>query len=640
MKSDLLLAAPLRVGNKILKNRMVMPPMETRLSNQDGSATKEMCDYYAERARGGVAMIVVENTFVDDRVSRSSLVSSGLYNEHMVASKYRLAEAIRQNGAVAIIQLSHGGRQANAYATGKTPAAPSAIPSQSVQRMPYALTKEEILEIEDAFVQAARRAQAAGFDGVEIHGAHGYLISSFLSPYSNKREDEYGGSEENRGRFAREIVQKVRRQVGRDFIVGFRINGDDYIDGGLTIEQSSNFIRSIEDEIDYVNVSAAMYESMEMQIAPLYLPQNVIIHLAQQMKQAVRIPVIGVGSLNAQLGEAALRDGKADLIAFGRSLIADPQMPNKILAGKEEEIRPCCRGNEGCISLFFRGCPIRCEVNPRCGREAEYPTTPACEPKKVVVVGGGVAGMEAARLAAEKGHSVTLFEASEELGGHFVEGTCPSFKQEGREFLAWQKRMLAKSGADVRLNTQATPEMIADLHADAVIVAVGSHYAQPPIAGIEKAMLPDEALRSPEHVGDTVFVIGGGLIGCETALALAEQGKSITIIEMRDGLVIEDEGISQGVVRAQVRQRGITVHLNTQVHSIGNGVFASDTDGNEITVIADTVIAATGLTAKDDLAASFEGTAPRVYRIGDCVKGRKIFECTSEAWHAVYDLEK
>ncbi len=634
------LTKPFKLKNKILRNSMVMPPMEVRLSNPDGSATDKMCAYYAARARGGVGMIIVENTFVDTKASRSSLVSSGLYSDHMIASKYNLAEAIKENGAVAIIQLSHGGRQANPNATGIQCVGPSAIPSGAVGRMPHALTIEEIHDIEDSFAMAARRAKMAGFDGIELHCAHGYLLSSFISPASNKRDDMYGGTKENRWRFPKETLEKIRAMTGDDFIVGMRVNGDDYLPDGLKIDECCEYVKSVQHLIDYVNVSAAFYEAMEYQIAPLYMPQAPIAHLAERMKGAVDIPVIAVNALTPDLGEKILEEGKADLIAFGRSLIADPELPKKVIEGRDEDIRPCCRGNEGCISLFFDGCPLRCEVNGRAGRETEYPEGRSQVSKKVVIVGGGMAGMEAARLAAERGHSVTLFEKTDKLGGHYLEGTEPSFKHEGRNLIKYLIRQMEKLGVDVRLGEEADAGKVKALNPDAVITAVGSHYAAPPIPGIEKAMMPDTALMEPDKTGKNVIVIGGGLIGTETAFHLAEKGRDVTIVEMLSDIALSEEGISRAAVLTLADRLGIKKVVDTKVTCIGDGIIKAEGPDGETELKADTIICATGLIANDELRDSFMGLAEKTYNIGDCVRGRKIFECTAEAWHAVYDLEK
>lgn len=641
MKNAAKLLEPLKVGNYTFKNRMVMAPMESRLSNPDGSSTREMVDYYAERAKGGVAAIILENTFVDEKASRSSLVSSGIANDHMIASKYLVANAIKENGAVAIIQLSHGGRQANPGATGLDCVGPSDIACQVTQRVPHQLTIDEIIEIEDAFAEAARRAKQAGFDGVEIHGAHGYLVCSFLSPYTNNRTDEYGGSLENRGLFARNIIAKIRAKVGADFIVGFRISGSEFVEGGLSIEESTRFIASVQNDIDYVHVSAGNYESMATSmITPLYIPQAPIIDLAAAMKRAVTIPVIAVGALNAQLGEKALQDEKADLIGFGRVLIADPNLPQKVKNGQLEDIRPCCRGNEGCISLFFSGCPIRCEVNPQAGREKEYRLEKVREPKKIVIVGGGMAGMEAARVADLMGHQVTLFEKSNELGGHFVEATKPEFKVEGLRLLQWLIHQVKQSNIDLKLNCEASIASIKAINPDALIIAVGSSYITLPLPGIEHTLSPDTVLRDVNLTGDEVIVIGGGLIGSETALYLAQSGKKVIIIEMREDIVMDDDPLSAAAVKLCLSEKGVTVHTNATVNRIeSNSVYYTDKNGIEHQMNGDSIVAATGLKACDQEVARFSKLVEQTFIIGDCVKARKIFNCFHEAWFAVRNIQ-
>lgn len=635
------LLKPVKVGKQTWRNRIVMPAMETRLSNPDGSSSKEMAEYYGERAKGGAAAVIVENTFVDDKASRSSLVSSGIYNDHMIASHYLVAQAIKEQGAAAILQLSHGGRQANAGATGLPPVAPSAIPCKFVQRMPHSLTVEEIAEIEDKFAQAAVRAKMAEFDGVEIHGAHGYLICSFLSPYTNKRTDEYGGSEENRARFPKNIIRKVREAVGDDFIVGYRISANEGVEGGLTPEDTARFAQSIQDSVDYINVAAGIYETMEQYIIPpVYEPHAMVVPFAEVIKKSVtKIPVIVVNSLTPEMGEQVLEEGKADIIAFGRSLIADPYLPRKLAEGRREDIRPCCRGHEGCVSLFFSGCPIRCEVNPQCGREKEYAPFKTADPKNLVVIGGGMAGMEAARYASETGHNVTLFEKSGELGGHFIEATIPYFKEDHKNVLEWLIRQVKKSGTDIRLQTEATPENVRALHPDAVIVATGSSYIRLPIPGIENTVLPDEVLKGTVRTGDHIAVIGGGLVGTETALYLAKQGRNVSVLEMLPGLAMQDEPLSQISILHQLEKYHVTAMTGCKVTEVKpDGVVYTDSDGNEKVLSADTIVSATGLQADRASAGIFENAAPKVVCIGDCVKGRKIFDCFHEAWFAVRNL--
>ncbi|OGU00500.1 MAG: hypothetical protein A2X80_10360 [Geobacteraceae bacterium GWB2_52_12] len=634
------LLEPFRLGPITLKNRMVMAPMETRLFNPLGDVTPDCIDYYAARAKGGVSMIIIENTFVDSKASRSSLVSSGLNTDHLIAGKSNLAEAIHDHDAKVVIQLSHGGRQASAGATGLDCVAPSAVPCKTMQRMPKALTIEEIVEIEDCFAQAAGRAKTAGFDGVEIHGAHGYLICSFLSPYTNKRTDDYGGSFGNRARFPLNIIRKIRERVGDDFIVGYRISADEYVDGGIDSESACTFGKLIEDEVDYIHVSAGNYESIgSCMITPVYIPQRPIVHLAAAMKRAVKCPVIAVGALDAQLAEEVLGKGEADLVAFGRALIADPDIPNKIKNDRLEDIRPCIRGNEGCISLFFTGRPIRCEVNPACGREGRISIKKTDSPKNIVIIGGGMAGMEAARYADQIGHRVTLIEKSGELGGHYIEATAPSFKQEGAALIAWAKKQLEKSKVSVIMNTEATPNVIDMLKPDALIIAVGSKYIAASIPGIDTAMKPSTALLQPETTGQKVVVIGGGMVGAETALNLAQKGKEVIVLEMGDSLVPEDEPLTRGMLIYKLAEEGVNALTGSKVVDIrSNGVTYIDKNGVQNDLSADTVVAALGLAADKATVAHYGNICDNTFVVGDARKGGKVFDCFHQVWTAVQDI--
>lgn len=636
------LLEPITVGTHTFRNRMVMAPMETRLATITGDVTQQMCDYYAARARGGVAAVIVENTFVDNIASRSSISSNGFYSDHLIAGKYRLAEAIRLGGAKAILQLSHGGRQASPVAVpGQDALAPSPIPCKFVGRMPRALTVEEIVGIEDAFAQAARRAKQAGFDGVEIHGAHGYLICSFLSPYTNHRTDEYGGSPENRARFAINIIRKIREQVGDDYLLGIRISGSEFVEGGLTAEDTCSFGRMIEDMVDYIHVSGGIYETMATHlITPLYRPHASLVPLAAAMKKTVtKCRVIAVNALTPVLAEQALERGDADIIAFGRPLIADPELPLKLEQGRAEDIRPCMRGHEGCVSLFFTGCPMRCEVNPQAGRERDYVVRKTDVPRKVLVVGGGMAGMEAARVAALYGHDVTLLEKTDTLGGHFVEAAIPEFKSDSRDVLNWEIRQIEKSPVKVMLETEATPERIRSVKPDVLIVAVGSEYITPPIPGMELTVNAREALRNPASVGERVVVIGGGLVGSETALYLAQQKKHVAIVEMQEGIVLQDEPLSRIALLGELDRFKVDVHVKCRVLRIEkNKVTAVGEDGKEVEFPCDSVVAALGLASRKACVAELSGLCGTTIVIGDAKKSRKIFNCMHEAWNAVRSI--
>jgi 2,4-dienoyl-CoA reductase-like NADH-dependent reductase (Old Yellow Enzyme family)/thioredoxin reductase len=629
------LLEPIKIGKKLAKNRIVMAPMETRMSSISGDITQSMVDYYHERARGGTGTIIIENTFVDSLASRSSLLSSGLYCDHLIAGKNILAEIIKENGALAIIQLSHGGRQAREGATDCEPVGPSSLMCSVTKRAVHVLTSDEIIAIEDAFAQAAFRAKQAGFDGVEIHGAHGYLLCSFLSPLTNTREDAYGGSPENRARLAVNIIRKIRAEAGQDFIIGYRISASECIENGLEIEASCAFARSIEQDIDYIHVSAGIYESPSFwAIAPTYIPAGQLLPLASQMKSSVHIPVIAVGSLNPKMAEDALKKNDADLIAFGRALIADPFMPKKLAESREKDIRPCIRGNEGCISRFYTGCAIRCEVNPACGREAHYRLIKTSASKKVLVIGGGIAGMEAARLASSMGHDVMLVEKEKELGGHLIESTVHDFKEDEARLFAWIIEQVKKSDIHILLGTTASADMIRSQKPDLVILAIGSLYVKPQIPGAINAVIACEVLKDTSLASKKTVVIGGGLIGAETALALALEKKEVTLLEMTAQIAQKHEPSTRQALLFRLLQEKVSILTEHQVIEIGpDHVLAEDASRNTIRLDADTIVLATGLASqlKEDLA----GTCANTVCIGDCVEPRKIYQCMHEAWHAV-----
>lgn len=631
------LLEPVKIGKRVLRNRIVMAPMETRMNTPDGDVTQAMIDYYAERAKGGAAAIIVENTFIDNESSRSSLVSSGLYCDHLIAGKNLLAESIQENGALAIIQLNHGGRQINCAANQNPCVAPSSIACKVMQQPPKELSIEEIEKIEDSFADAARRAEMAGFDGVEIHAAHGYLVSTFLSPYSNFREDQYGGDPKKRALFLKNIIRKVRQNTGKKFIVGVRVSGSEFLDCGQTIDLAAEQVALVEQDIDYVHVSAGNYETApECMITPMYEAPGKLVTLAAEMKKRVKIPVITVGALDAALAEDAIVKGDADLAAFGRALIADPELPNKLLAGRLEDIRPCCRGNEGCLSRFSLGIAMRCEFNPACGREREYKITRTNFPKKILVVGGGPAGQEAARVADLMGHEVTLVEKTDHLGGHLVEGSVPDFKKKTGELLVWLDTQLKKSNVKVLFNSPGTPELVKQIDPDALILAVGSKYQCPRILGHEKALKPDKALLDPESTGNRVVVVGGGLIGSETALALAKLGKEVMIVEMMDEIVPEHESFSKDSIKRSLAKNSVQIYTRCTVNQItDDGVVCTERSGDTMTLQAESVILATGLTANISDVEALNGLVKQTFIIGDCMGARKVYNSFHEAWQAV-----
>ena len=627
-----------KLGSKTAKNKIVMPPMETRLSTITGDVTTAMIDYYAERAKGGAGTIIVENTCIDNKASRGSLSSSALYSDHLIAGKNLLAEAIKDRCAIAIIQLGHSGRQAKAGVTGYDAVAPSQVMCSVTKRVPHVLNLDEIAEIEDDFAAAACRAKQAGFDGVEVHGAHGYLVCSFLSPFTNLRDDIYGGSAENRGRFAANILKKIREKTGKDFIVGYRISASEYIEGGLALDDAACFVASIQKDIDYIHVSAGIYESPGFSsITPTYVKAGQLVPLAAKMKKAVDIPVIAVGAISPEMGEEILSLKEADFIAMGRALIADPYLPKKLAEGRRDEVRPCIRGNEGCISRFHTGCTIRCEINPAAGQELAFSFKKAVKPKKVLVAGGGAAGMEAARLASLSGHVVTLAEKEAGLGGHLVESTRQDFKKEESAFFNWLVSQVKKSGARVLLNTFVTPAFVREQNPDILILALGSEYGKPGIKGAEFTVTAGDILKDTSVAGEKVAVIGGGLAGAETALALGLENRKVTLIEMTGQVAAKHEPGAASALVKRLAEAGVEVYLNHTVEEISpSGVKARDRSGNIIFFEAGTIVLATGMSSNRQ--PELQGLAPLTFSVGDCVEPGKIYNCMHQAWKAVKDI--
>jgi len=645
---DRMLLEPFQLGRVRLRNRIVMAPMETIHNNADGSVSQEMIDYYAERAKGGVGTIIVQNSNVDSIASRSLYGMLRADSDHMVAGLSKLAEEIKVNGAAAILQLGHGGRQANPEGhqgylqSGVTyNVAPSAIPSAANNIIPKELTLEEIEEVQNAWAQAARRAQWAGFNGVEIHGAHGYLIGEFISPKTNLRKDKYGGPLANRARFVLEIIDKVRAMVGPDFIVGFRMSGDEYVPDGLTIEESAPYAKMVADtgKIDYIHVSAATYESIPHMFPVMYYERAHLLHLAEAIKKVVKdVPIISVGSHNCETGEKALRDGKADLIAIGRGLIADPNLPNILAAGKIEDIRPCLLCNEGCLSHLLIARPARCAINPAVGREATWNLKPAAQKKKAVfVIGGGIAGMEAARIASIKGHDVTLVEESDRLGGHLIEASAPSFKKTVKDLLEWAEWQIKKSAVKVRLNTKATPEMVNQENPDVLIIAVGSEYTTPEAKGVSACITGRDVLLGRVKLGDKVLVIGGGIVGCETALHVAEtEKKKVTIVEMLNDILVGQEILHRMVLTEELKAAGVEIHTGLKLREVTDkGIVCEDKNWQLHELAGDTVVSCTGLKGRNELVDSLKGLVPETYLVGDCASGVKIYDAFENAWRAV-----
>ena len=521
-----LLFTPLKIGRIELKNRIVMPPAATHLGEE------ARIDFYVARARGGVGLIQLPPGIVDP--ASDYVAAPPLYNEKSVPVLARLVDAIHSAGAVVSMQLWHGGRQLHVFDDKTIPVAPSPIPWSRSAKVPRELSIPEIEELVEKFARAAMRAKRAGVDFVELHAAHGYLISEFFSPRSNKRTDEYGGDVAGRTRFAVEIIRRIKELAGDDFPVCCRINGADNIHGGLTLDDAKAMAPIlVEAGLDLISISAGVYGSYPTIVPFVHTPSGCNVPLAEGVKSVVKVPVITAGRINdPHLAEEILVAGKADLIGMARALLTDPEFPNKAARGEFEDIRQCVACNTCIDSLYFG--PIQCPVNPALGRERELGIVPVTEKKKVLVIGGGPAGLEAARVAALRGHEVTLYEKGQRLGGQWLLAAAPPHKQEFMELTNYQTRQLSRLGVTVKLGKEVSTTLVEELKPDVVIVATGAVPLELPIPGIElgKVVTAWDTLQGNSRAGSSVMVVGGGNVGLETAHFLAEQGKKVTVIEM------------------------------------------------------------------------------------------------------------
>jgi 2,4-dienoyl-CoA reductase-like NADH-dependent reductase (Old Yellow Enzyme family)/thioredoxin reductase len=626
---------PGRIGNLELKNRLVMPPMATNYATEDGEVTQRQIDYYEERAKGGVGLIIVEFSVVDSPIGKGAMRQIVIDHDRFIPGLSKLAKAIKRHGAKAAIQIHHAGRQASSVITGLQPVAPSPVPVLGGEQ-PRELTLEEIGALIRRFGEAAERAKRAGFDGVEIHGAHGYLISQFLSPLANHRQDAYGGSLEKRARFLLDIIKAIRGKVGRDYPVWCRLSAMEIgADGGITVEETQTVAELAEKAgVDAIDVSAHLVGPARR--TPMAQPPCNLVPLAEAIKKVVSVPVIAVSRIPPELGEGVLRDSKADFIAIGRGLLVDPYLPQKAETGKTEEIRPCICCLTCLDSIRWRKEGVCCVVNPTLGRERESELKPTKSPKKVVVVGGGPGGMEAARVAALRGHKVVLFDEEEELGGQLLLAAKPPDKGTVETFRQYLVGQVIKLGVELRLRRKFTSEMLSELKPDSVILATGVKSFIPQIPGIQskKVIQASQVLMGAE-TGERVAVIGGELVGCETALLLMERGKKVTLMRRGPELATKVHRLIREPMLGRLKYKGVTMLTGVEYQEITDaGVVIRTSSGQKKVIEADTVVLAAGSTPNTELAAALKGKVAQVLSVGDCVEPRSIMEAVDEGYKA------
>ncbi|MFH1490073.1 MAG: FAD-dependent oxidoreductase [Pseudomonadota bacterium] len=627
------LSEPGRIGNIQLKNRIMKAPQHTGLSNPDGSVTDRMIRYYKDVAMGGASMVIVEYAYVDNDAAQASPCQLGISRMDHIAGLSLLAQTIQANGAKAAIQISHAGRQK--FTLSRPIKAPSTVPWEEMHFMgcppPDVVTFDEIQQIVKSFGMAAKRAQFADFDMVEIHACHGYLISNFLSPRTNKRTDWYGGSLENRMRFLLELIAEIKCQVGPDYPVCVRVSGTDYEPDGHTIEETIELSKRLEAMgVAVIHMSGGNHHQTIHEVSPMGMSLCHNVWAAEAVRKEVNIPVIASGSITLPyLAEQILEQGKGDFIALGRPLWADPRWPLKVIEGRPEDIRPCIRCNDGCLARGDHlAKTISCSVNVAACREEEFKIIKAENPRKVAVVGGGPAGMEAARVCALRGHEVTLYE-KRKLGGALIEASIPEFKIDLRPLVSYLATQMDKLKIKV-LSEEATAKSLSDGGFDAVIVATGASPVKPAIPGIDSASVTDalQVLNGSAKTGQKVAVIGAGLVGTEVGLFLGEQGKEVLFIEMLDTVMNGITFDERQVYENRLRECRVFFHTGQRLEIVsGKKMVLINRFGARTEMTADTIVLASGFRPNRDLIDQLRSKSNvQVLEVGDCVSPRKVFD--------------
>lgn len=598
------LQKPIKIRNLEVRNRVVMPPMVTRFASERGGVTRQLIDYHMERSKGGVGLQIVESTQIQDE----PIALLKIYSDILIPGLNELAESIKMWGARAGIQINHWGLVS-----------------------PDQLSQDQILSLIEDFASAALRAKMAGFDLVEIHGAHAYLIAQFLSPRKNHRTDEWGGSWEKRTNFVLAVIRRIREKIGNDFPLSLRISGDEFIEGGRTIEETERMVPLFEKAgIDLLHISAGSIDSVEWTALPMVFPRGALVHLAERVKKCVTIPVVTVGRINDPLlADRIIREGKADLVSFGRALLADPYLPQKAFLGKFDEIRKCTACMDCRMRVADLGWRMKCSVNPDLGREGDSALRQAARPKKVIIIGGGPAGMEAARIAKLRGHHVVLYDRNKKLGGQLALASAPPHKEELNNILEYLSNQMKSLKITVKLGVEVDSLLIQKTRPDAIILATGSKPVIPPFEGKAKVLTNYELLGGKLPKGENFLIIGGGSVGCEVAEYLAEKGRKVSVVEILEQIASDAQSNTRRLLAQRLQEKKVTIYNRSQVQKIeGEKITLINHEGKSFDLRADVVVAAAGAIPDPISLKGMEKLkpTPEVYLIGDCRQTGKIMQ--------------
>ncbi len=624
------LLSPGKIGTMTVKNRVIMSSMLPNFAEDEGFVNDRVIDYYTARAKGGCGLVSIELTAVHPTGQSTRML--GIYDDKFMPGLTKLAAAVKAQGAKVTMQIGHIGRQIfGPTATGVESWASSEIPCPMCGIVAHAMTEDEIWEVIEAYGDCAVRARDAGYDAVEVHCAHGYLIQNFLTPRSNNRTDQWGGSYENRSRLAREVMKNVRSKVGYDFPVYTRISAEEMAEGGLQLDEQIKFAKDLEAwGSDAIDVSLGTYGLQKYLIPPIDMPRALNKERAKAIKAAVNIPVIVVGRINDPLvAEEVLNDGAADFVAVGRGHIADPEFVNKTARGDLDSIIRCIGCEQGCMGSY----PSTCMRNPAAGREAEFELKPAAVKKKVLVAGGGPGGLQAATMLKRRGHDVILCEKSSSLGGHFVLAGIAPRKSEMKEAALQMGRIAVREGVDVRYQTEVTPEVIDEIAPDAVVVATGFVPALPQIEGIENAdtAFAVDVMAGTKTVKENVLIIGGNGIGAETADFLSESGKKVTILHEGDRIAPDVFWVRNQLLMDSLVSKNVQMYTNTKCVEIKGNTAVVEINGEKKELGGyDSIVIATGAKCNDTLSAYLEQKGIEHYVIGDAKQIRFALDAIRE----------
>jgi 2,4-dienoyl-CoA reductase-like NADH-dependent reductase (Old Yellow Enzyme family)/thioredoxin reductase len=653
------LFTPIVLGNQEIKNRILMAPMGCTRESQygEGRVSTELIDFFEARARGGVGMVVSPFTAVDKRYHTLTL---GLFSREHVLGFSRLAEVLRVFDCKFVVQLSHfGGRSPKGFEYDREPIAPSAIESPMYPHMPLEMSIEQIEEVIHLFVQCGIWVRDAGCSGVEIHAAHGYLINQFISPHANRRQDAYGGTLPKRMEVVRKIAQSLRRQCGEDFIIGLKYSAHEHLDGGIDTEEAKRIARFLSEHkvVDYLHVSAfstllpGFLDCDYPSVPPMYTPHP-LVPLAEEVRKVATVPVVAAGGItDPEFADGLILEKKVDMVALGRSLIADPDWPNKAQSGGN--IKHCLL----CNKCYFRGMQqktLKCSVNPYVGEERRYHSYFEHGSKKrrcILVIGAGPAGLETAITADRMGHSVLLIEKEQEIGGVLRSGCVPEFKQNLRRLIAYFERELSAGGVEVHLGLEATSDYVMQQEADAIVVAVGGEPVIPPVKGIDKVdvltavqVFEDEALLRKGNI----LVVGAGYVGCELALHLSGKRGDITVVDPLafDAILVEDHPVNKSMLIRGMRSGNVRLLAGTKVVQLyaGEAVLEDVGTGQQTRLASDNVVIASGYRPRHDLEQSIRASMRSadhqlpVYAIGDCVSCKSVLEAVNSGANLAWRL--